>query len=267
MPLGPTTKKHLKRLSVRVVRVVGTMMASLLLFLLQEFQIAPHNLVEVKYTAHTQSPKRTLAIIEKVPKTATTSIQGHVLNTPGLRVCIRDVNGFMNETRVGDMKSYTVCPCDTDILISHLTRFPSFVEHFLGHCRLENIDLLSVIPLRDDRINSELHYGHPYLGLDPEKSILENKYSYKSDPYTEYSRNIFKNRTCLFSFVSGTLKIRHLNPTTKHFDCSSEACRKSVAHIKRQEQIQLLKLREDIPICNQTELLRWLKMDVVLLGP
>jgi hypothetical protein len=159
----------------------------------------------------------------------------------------------MNASAV-DITQFQKCPCEADVLISHLSRFPTAMQHLLGHCDLQNVDVLSVIPLRDGRIRSELSYGQSYLQLDPGQSVLQNIYSYNFDPYVEYSRNVFKNRTCLFPFLDGTFALGHSNPTAGNFTCSSEVCKESVALIKMRELAQLEKLRENYPMCDKIEI-------------
>lgn len=129
------------------------------------------------------------------------------------------------------------------------------MRHILGHCDLSSIRVLSVIPIRQDRIQaSELHYGAEILGLDPQKSVLENKYGYKFDPYEQYSRNVYKNDTCLYNFLDGHMEIPHANPTKGHFECLSEDCKASVALVSDREKEQLKKLIEKFPLCDYMQM-------------
>lgn len=204
--------------------------------------------------------KRTIVIFEKVPKTGTTSLRKHFVRIPN--TCNVDVNGFWNESLVAIDKK-PKCRCEDDIIISHLTRFPAFMEHALGHCQFQNVDVLSVIPIRYNRIDSELDYGQNFLGLSPNKSIFDNMYSYKFNPYLEYSQNILKNRTCLYPFINGGLKILHENPTSSgKFTCTSDACNRSIEVVKLQEQNQLEKLHQEFPICDTAELSTLLNLSI-----
>ena len=138
------------------------------------------------------------------------------------------------------------------------------MEHAFGHCDLRNADVLSIIPLRDDRIDSEVNFGVKILKLKPNKSVLENKFNYEFDPYVTYSRNPLKTRTCIFSFVDGSVDLPHdnlTNKTERHFECRSEVCKNSIEEIKEKERIQLKTLHEEFPICEKNELHRLLKLN------
>ena len=208
--------------------------------------------------------RRTLVIIEKIPKAATSSLRDHVLGLSNRVVCFRPSKHFrhLNQRELVDLKP---CPCETDILISHLSRSPIYMKHLLGHCPLQNIDILSIIPLRSDRINSELSYSQSKqrLNLSPNRSVLDNKFHYNFNPYLNYSNNIMKTRTCVYPFIEGELDIPHSNPTKKTaFSCLSAECRNSIAFIKKQEENQIIRLRGLFSICNATELSTLLLLDM-----
>ena len=50
---------------------------------------------------------------------------------------------------------------ETDLFLSHMTRFPKKMDHFFGRHDLTNVDVLLVISLQPDtRIDSKIQYGH-----------------------------------------------------------------------------------------------------------
>lgn len=65
--------------------------------------------------------QRTLVILEKIPKTGTTSVVQALSSQP--RIFFEPSNGFNNETAVRNITRFRRCPCNTNVIISHLTRF------------------------------------------------------------------------------------------------------------------------------------------------
>ena len=107
-----------------------------------------------------------LIVLEKVSKTGTTSIRDSLLQHAGEETCFRSSNGFSGRNKIHTLSR---CSCTTKVIISHLSRFPKFMEHVIGHCDLSKFEILSVIPVRQDRIDSELNYGQTFLSLDPQE--------------------------------------------------------------------------------------------------
>lgn len=213
--------------------------------------------------------QRTLVILQKVPKTGTTSLRDHFSakkkSSMNFTFCFQGINGFLNETDIGDFSRFHKCPCHTNLLLSHLTQYPQYMRHILGNCDLSETRVLSVIPVRKDRIHSELQYGALFLKLDPSKSVFQNKYGYRFNPYETYRHNVYQTETCLYNFVenSATLSLPHSNPTNKkknHFECLTDECRESVDSILRQEALQLTRLEEEFPICDSNELMGLLRL-------
>ena len=211
----------------------------------------------VTYTAHstgesvTGTKSSTIIVLEKVSKTGTTSLRDHFIKYT--KVCFHGVNGFKSEQDVRTDREK--CPCDTEVLISHLSRFPSYMEHVLGHCNLSTVLVVSIIPVREGRIDSELNYGQRILGLDPEKSVLDNRLGYQFTPYADYAANVLANTTCLFDFITGVPQLPRRNPTRlEPFKCTTKVCAESVQYIKTQEAKQLKLLRQKYPICSESQL-------------
>ena len=207
---------------------------------------------ETSSSGLSRKTNRTLVIVETVTQTGTTSIRDHVLKFS--KACFHGTNGFSNNTeyKISTLKR---CPCDTEVLISHLSRFPSYITHVLGHCDLSAVRVVSVIPVREGRIYLELNYGQLILGLDPQKSVLDNIFGYKFTPYVDYSSNPFANTTCLFDFIAGVLRAPRSNPTKMTpFKCETKECEDSVRYIVSQEAQQLKLLRQTFPVCSQSQL-------------
>ncbi len=203
-------------------------------------------------TSSSYQQKR-LIVLEKVSKTGTTSIRDFLLQQAGEETCFRSSNGFSGRNKIHTLGR---CSCDTTkVIISHLSRFPKFMEHVIGHCDLSKFEIVSVIPVRQDRIDSELNYGQTFLSLDPHKSIFDNPLNYGFNPYRDYSSNPFANRTCLFDFIKGWPWLPKKNPTKKKtFKCKSEVCERSVLYAKSKEREELERLHQTYPCCTQREL-------------
>jgi len=124
----------------------------------------------------------------------------------------------------------------------------------LGQCDLSAAWVVSVIPLRENRIDSELNYGQHILGLDPTKSVLDNQLGYQFTPYIDYASNPLANTTCLFDFIAGVPQLPRKNPTRlEPFNCKTKVCADSVQYIKTQEANQLKLLRQRYPICSKSQ--------------
>lgn len=223
-----------------------------------------------EFALETEHQSKTTYIIQKVSKTGTTSLVKHFAKHPSLKFCYHLTNGY-DPNLLFELGHLGKCECDTDVVISHSSRFPGFLEAVFGHCDLDAMNFVNIIPIRlrnptnasdhtSERVDSDINYGvfTSALDLDPTKSIFENHHNYHFNPYECSAGECYVNdlhgaEVCYIDFIYwfDMPNENHANPFPRSFECETEICNHSIAAAHNIEEAHIALLRSTREECDR----------------